>query len=222
MTDVGRDHERPGSLVDRVHEQLREHILSGEYAPGSRLKLVQLATEHGVSAIPVRDALQRLEAERLVRSERNRGATVTELSMADMRDIYAVRAVLEAQAIRLATPSADAATLDRARRALHDMGERFAAGDDRGAYDGHRTFHFSLYEPARSPWTMHLIQQLWTSAERYQRLAAAARPAAEVFVAEHAEILDAVVDGDAETAAQKLTDNLETTAALLSASPPGG
>ena len=52
------------SSVDRVHASLREKILAGVYPPGSRLKLTALATEHQVSFIPVREALQRLEAER--------------------------------------------------------------------------------------------------------------------------------------------------------------
>lgn len=95
--DTGR------SSVDRVYEALREKILSGVYPPGSRLILSRLANEHQMSFIPVREALQRLEGERMVRSERNRGATVTELSIADMRDIYETRLILEETAIRAAT-----------------------------------------------------------------------------------------------------------------------
>ena len=84
-----------GSRVDRVQAAIRERILAGVYPPGSRLILSRLAAEHGVSFIPIREALQRLEAERLVKTEQNRGARVAEISIADMRDIYETRVVLE-------------------------------------------------------------------------------------------------------------------------------
>ena len=168
-----------------------------------------------MSFIPVREALQRLEAERMVRWEHNRGATVTELSIADMHDIYETRLVLEAAAVRAATPRLSPVDLDVARHALNGMGERFRAGDDPQAYAWHQKFHFALYEPADSPWTMHLIRLLWSSAERYMRLAASVRPEPEGFVAEHAEILGAVEAGDADGAAERLADNLRTTSRLL-------
>jgi DNA-binding GntR family transcriptional regulator len=203
------------SSVDRVYEALREKILSGVYAPGSRLILSRLANEHEMSFIPVREALQRLEGERMVRSERNRGATVTELSIDDMRDIYETRLILEDAAIRAATAAIDERQLERAERALEGMRVNFLDGHDRQAYAWHQEFHFALYEPAGSAWTLHLIRLLWSSAERYMRLAASVRPEAEQFVAEHAEILRAVQAGDADEAAERLADNLRTTARLL-------
>jgi DNA-binding GntR family transcriptional regulator len=205
------------SSVDRVQEALREKILSGAYPPGSRLILSKLAEEHGMSFIPIREALHRLESERLVRFARNRGATVTELSIADMRDIYETRLVLEDHAIRAAIPRLDAARIKPADTALREMAEQFARGDDRAAYGAHQRFHFALYEPAGSDWTMHLIRQLWTSAERYVRLAASVRPEPREFVAEHGAILAAVRAGDAEDAAARLSANLRTTERLLAA-----
>jgi DNA-binding GntR family transcriptional regulator len=205
------------SSVDRVQEALREMILSGAYPPGSRLILSKLAEEHGMSFIPIREALHRLESERLVQFARNRGATVTELSIADMRDIYETRLVLEDHAIRAAIPRLDATGIASADAALRAMAAGFAKGDDRAAYAAHQRFHFALYEPAGSAWTMHLIRQLWTSAERYMRLAAAVRPEPREFVAEHSAILDAVRAGDADDAAARLTENLQTTERLLAA-----
>jgi DNA-binding GntR family transcriptional regulator len=204
-----------GTSVDRVHAALRENILRGTYEPGSRLILSRLATEHGLSFIPVREALQRLEAERMVRIEPNRGATVTEISIEDMTDIYETRLVLEDHAIRLAVAKITPEALADARVALEDMGSRFASGDDAMAYRAHERFHFRLYEAAGSDWTEHLVRFLWSSAERYVRLAAAVRPDPEAFVAEHQEILDAVVEGDADLAAERLADNLRTTERLL-------
>jgi DNA-binding GntR family transcriptional regulator len=206
------------SSVDRLEDALRERILSGAYPPGSRLVLSKVAQEHSVSFIPVREALQRLETERLVSFEPNRGARVAEISIADMRDIYETRVVLEQHAIRTAMPQLSDELLAVAEEALNRMEASFAAGREREAYQAHQAFHFSLYEPAGSAWTMHIIRQLWASAERYVRLAAGVRPAPEVFVAEHREIFEAVVEDDVERALDGLITNLRTTERLLAES----
>jgi GntR family transcriptional regulator, carbon starvation induced regulator len=204
-----------GSSVDRVHSAVRELILSGKYEPGSRLILSRLANEHGVSFIPVREALRRLEAEKMVRVERNRGATVTELSIEDMRDIYETRLVLEEHALRAAIALGEPEQMERSRSALKAMAERFDRGEERAAYAHHEEFHLSLYEAGGSMWTVHLVRQLWSSAERYVRLAASVRPDAKLFVAEHEEIFAAVEARDADLAAEKLAENLRTTERLL-------
>jgi DNA-binding GntR family transcriptional regulator len=203
------------SSVDRVHEALREKILAGTYPPNSRLILSRLSAEHGVSLIPIREALQRLEAERLISTEINVGARVAEISIADMRDIYETRMVLEQHAIRLAVPRLSDSDLAIADEALTRMERSFSANREREAYEHHQRFHFALYEPAGSAWTMHVIRQLWVSAERYLRLAASVRPAPEQFVAEHREIFAAVTGGDIDEAVEKLTANLRTTERLL-------
>jgi DNA-binding GntR family transcriptional regulator len=198
-----------------VHEALRERILSGTYPPGSRLVLTRLSQEHGISLIPIREALQRLEGERLIRTETNRGAWVAEISINDMRDIYETRVVLEQHAIRLAVPRLSTKELADAKKALTAMEKSFLANREREAYAHHQEFHFALYEPAGSAWTMHVIRQLWASAARYLRLAASVRPAPEQFVAEHQEIYAAVKEGDVEAAVENLTTNLRTTERLL-------
>jgi DNA-binding GntR family transcriptional regulator len=203
------------SSVDRVHAALREKILAGVYPPGARLKLTTVAKEHQVSFIPVREALQRLEAERLIRTAPNRGARVAEISIADMRDIYETRIVLENHAIRMSIPRFSPQQLAVAEQALSRMEASFAAGQESEAYQHHQEFHFALYEPAGSAWTMHVIRQLWASAERYLRLAASVRPAPEEFVAEHRAIFKAVQEGNVSAAIENLTTNLRTTERLL-------
>ena len=205
----------PGSRVDRVQGAIREKILAGTYPPGSRLILSRLAAEHGVSFIPIREALQRLEAERLVKNEQNRGARVAEISIADMRDIYETRVVLEQHAVRMAIPKLTDENLRVAGAALDRMEERFAADRQAEAYQAHQAFHFALYEPAGSAWTMHVIRQLWAAAERYVRLAAGVRPAPDLFVAEHRRIFEAVVGAEVEEAVDSLIANLRTTEKLL-------
>jgi DNA-binding GntR family transcriptional regulator len=204
-----------GSNVDRVHSALREGILTGTYEPGSRLVLSKVAAEHDVSLIPVREAMQRLDAERMVRLQPNRGATVTQVSIDDMCDIYETRLVLEIHALRGLIAAGTEGPADRARSALSAMADHFDAGLEREAYADHQEFHFALYDGSGSPWTIHMIRLLWASSERYVRLAAGVRLDTAHFVVEHREILEAVEKGDADLAAKKLAANLGTTQRLL-------
>jgi DNA-binding GntR family transcriptional regulator len=204
------------SAVDSVYASLREQILSGTYEPGLRLVLQRVAEDHGISLIPVREALRLLERERLVITEPNRGARVAPVSLADMRDIYATRIVVEAHALRTALPLLDEASLGEAEAELKGLADSLAAGSQQSAYAHHRGFHLALYRPSGSSWTLHLIEQLWTSAERYLRLAPGLRPTPAAFVDEHARLLSAASAGSGD-AVDLLTENLNTTARLLDA-----
>jgi DNA-binding GntR family transcriptional regulator len=203
------------SLVDRVHAAVRESILSGEYQPGSRLLAAKLAAENGVSSIPVREALRRLETERLIEVERNRGATVTPISVEDLLDIYETRIVIECYSLRRAYPKLDRAILANASRELKAMTGLLRSGKSGRAYEHHRAFHFALYEPAGSAWSMHVIGQLWVGAERYLRLSAGLRDTPEQFAAEHEAVLAAVRAGDEDAAVERLEQHLRRTADLL-------
>ena len=83
------------SKVDTAYELIRERILSGQYTPGYRLVLGPLAKELGSSAVPVREAIRRLEAEHLVQFERNVGATVRGLDPVEYRWTMETLAVVE-------------------------------------------------------------------------------------------------------------------------------
>lgn len=213
---VDRDPAADGmSLVDRVHAAVRQSILSGEYPPGSRLLATTLADANGVSSIPVREALRRLETERLVVVERNRGATVAEVSVGDMLDVFATRTVIECEALRRAHPILTPAIFATASSELGKMTRLLRSGRGREAYEHHRAFHFSLYEPAGSPWSMHVIRLLWVGAERYLRLAAELEDSPEEFAAEHEDILATVRAGPADAAVERLRLHLSDTIVTL-------
>ena len=196
------------SLVDHVHTSVREAILSGAYPPGSRLLAAKIGAENGVSSIPVREALHRLETERLIEVEHNRGATVTLISVADLLDIYETRIVIECDVLRRAYPKLTVAMLNDASRELKIMTRLLRTGKGLQAYEHHRVFHFSLYEPSGSQWSMHVIKQLWVGAERYLRLSAGLRETPEAFAAEHEAVLVAVREGDESAAVQRLAQHL--------------
>lgn len=204
------------SLVDQVYEAIQRRILSGAYPPGSRLHLTKLAQEHGVSFIPVREAMRRLEAERLVEIVNNRGARVASISVFDMQDIYRTRVTLECDAIRRAFPHLTPELLDIVDKALERMTELFHLDDAPAAYRAHRDVHFSLYRASGSKWLLHLIAILWDNAERYLYQSAQLRQSPEDFAAEHVAILQRLRERDIDGAVQALAANLTRTAELLS------
>ncbi|HEX6026056.1 MAG TPA: GntR family transcriptional regulator, partial [Solirubrobacter sp.] len=99
---VDRNSRQFRTVGDMVYEVLREGILKGVFAPGERLRQDQLAEAIGVSRIPVRSALLQLEADGLITFHPYRGAVVNKLTPDEMREIYELRAVLEAHALRKA------------------------------------------------------------------------------------------------------------------------
>jgi DNA-binding GntR family transcriptional regulator len=94
--------DRPIALADQVYQTLRDLLRTGRIGPSERLQEVALATQLGVSRTPVREALARLASEGLVEAE-GRSFAVPGLTAEDLDDIYALRSLLEPEAIRLAT-----------------------------------------------------------------------------------------------------------------------
>ena len=99
------------TVTDALVERLRNEIIRGDLPPGTRLPLRDLAGRYKISTMPVREALQLLQVEGLVTGEPRKGVTVTQLSAADLEDIYDTRATLEAMATRLAVPKVSAETI---------------------------------------------------------------------------------------------------------------
>jgi GntR family carbon starvation induced transcriptional regulator len=93
-TDASADGEVI-TRVELVYRQLREALVNGEYAPGAPLRPDRLSRIYDVSLIPIREALRKLEVERLVEATPNKGVRVAPISMDDLVDVYATREMLE-------------------------------------------------------------------------------------------------------------------------------
>ncbi|GAA4982693.1 GntR family transcriptional regulator [Nonomuraea thailandensis] len=91
-------------LRDQIRQTLLDGLIGGRWGPGDRIVERQVAAEAGVSQAPVREALRELAALRLIEFSPNKGARVRELTQADLREVYVVRAGLEETAVRLRRP----------------------------------------------------------------------------------------------------------------------
>lgn len=204
----------PLSRVHLVYQQLRQAIVDGEYQPGAPLRHQELTEVYGVSLVPIREAIRKLEMERLVESIPNKGARVAPISATDVEDVYATRIALEEQALRKAFPEITPQDLEEIR-ALHEEMIVLVRRDDSAFYDLHRRVHFSLYERSQSPWLIHMIEILWSHTDRHRRLAARLRPFVDFGDDHHGRILDAVEAGDVEAAVEALRKDLQRTSTLV-------
>ena len=204
----------PTTRSDWAAAQLRASIVRGELKPGARLRAQELSDRLHVSPTPLREALQALAAEGLVELLPQRGARVAPLDQAEGLDIYRVRLMLEPQAL------ADAvrAPLSPERRArLTAALEEVNAATVADAFDPaafgtvHLVFHQLLLEPCGSPWLLRLTRQLGTHSARFQVLSFGLRGGSEQVVHEHTELVELVLAGDADGAADALTRHIQAT-----------
>ena len=128
-------HTRPGiapiqrqTIASMAVEALRERILRGDYPDGEPLRQDALADELGVSRIPVREALRQLEAEGLVTFSPHRGAVVSSLSLAEIEELFELRAEIECDLLRRAIPKTTKEQLDRATRSLDEFEDALQRG----------------------------------------------------------------------------------------------
>jgi DNA-binding GntR family transcriptional regulator len=152
------------TIEDTVHHMVAEAIIRGLYAPGERLAQDRIAETLGVSRIPVRAALRRLEAEGLVSFQPHRGATVRELSPKEVAEIYDLRILLETYALRLAASRITPEQLDH----LEELAIRIDQTTDADEWVRCRAdFYSELYLVADCPLTVELILKLRADVGRY-------------------------------------------------------
>jgi DNA-binding GntR family transcriptional regulator len=186
--------------ADLVYENLRPRILSGEFAPGSRLAIATVAEELGVSEIPVRESIKRLEAEGLLTFIAHKGAIVTELTREQIEELFVIRMQLESIAMIRAAKALTPEQIDGLRGTLAAMAEAEAAEDADEASRLHHDFHMQIYQAQSYKRLVALITDLWDATNWAGKVFATGRTGAAT-AAEHEPIVDALAAGDGETAA---------------------
>lgn len=179
--------------------KLRNAILSGSLRPGTRLRQVELASRFGVSRMPVRQALLALEREGLVKTDPWRGSIVTPLDLDTIRDMYAVRGILERHVARALAGRGD---FDAA--ALHEVvaaGRRATARSDYPRLiELDLKFHTQLYEAFGNRVLLEVMQSHWIHIRRIMAITLTLAEVRRRVWDEHAGILKAIEAGDVERA----------------------
>ena len=150
------------TLNDRAYGALKKGLMSGQFKPGEVLTIRHLAAEYGISATPVREALQRLVAERALELQRNRSIGVPIPTLETFVELRRIRCLLEGLASELATPHFRSADIARLARIIEEIDVDIATYNPAGYLRRNEKFHFLIYERARSPQMLRIIQDLWT------------------------------------------------------------
>jgi DNA-binding GntR family transcriptional regulator len=180
--------------VDVAYEQLRRWILSGRLKPGEKLDQSWLATNIRVSRTPLRQALLRLAAERLIEAEPHRSAVVARLSLIEIEDLYQSRRVLESMLAEVGAARISELTLSEMRKVLDAQELAMTAGNPDRFTDLDREFHFLLYRAAGYARAYDITQGLRDASERYVRFFTVYKSGAANSLEEHRRILQLCVD----------------------------
>jgi DNA-binding GntR family transcriptional regulator len=192
-----------------ARESLRIAILRGTLAANSRLVQADIAARLNISITPVREALRDLAAEGLVSIDPHRGATVRQISLDDLREIYELRLMLEPLAMTYTVGRISEAELQQAK----DVHERMTAETDAARWvQLNHDFHGLLLQAARSPRLEEIIGRLQDGASRYVALSITSVPVEQDRGnREHRAILAALKRRDELAAVRAVKAHLETT-----------
>ena len=204
------------TLQERVYQELRGSLQQGKFMPGEVVTIRTLARALGTSAMPVREAIQRLVAERALVQSANRTIRVAPFDLEIFSDQTRTRGAVEGYgAYRAAVrrPKGLARRLSAINTAMRGA---IAAGDADGTFEANRQFHFELYRAAESPQLLEIITSLWLRSGPYLNLAMRQVPDARAVFERgtntHDRIIDAIERGDPNQARFCLAFDIRVTA----------
>ena len=217
MSGQGRPH---GESAARVASVVRESILSGELAPGQRIRQREVAVRCGTSRIPVRDALLQLESEGLVQATSG-GARVSKFDARELSDIYELRERVEPFALSRSLSQVTHTELVELERLANEMEAAAQKSDAASWVELDRQFHLLLlsHGPTRF---LPLIESLWNATQHYRRTYFYLPDRIRVAHLEHNLLLDCVRAQSADDAEDLLLVHIRRTRRALAASdvPP--
>jgi DNA-binding GntR family transcriptional regulator len=159
------------SVQDKVYGALRAKLMRGGFQPGQKLKIAELAAAFGTSAMPVREALGRLVAERALESLPNRSMRVPSISRDTLGDLMQARFAVEGLAVERAASRIDAPLLATLERYVAAQSETDASHEPEASAEQNRAFHFAIYRAAESAVLLPMIESLWLQFGPYLRVA---------------------------------------------------
>jgi DNA-binding GntR family transcriptional regulator len=206
------------TLAEKAYGALRHDIIRGTFQAEQPLRLADLKERYDMGFSPLREALNRLQAERLVVAEALRGFKVASLSVAELQDATRTRIMIESEALRMAIAQGDDAWASKIVSALYSLNVQAArSGADKDVWElesRHHAFHRALLEGCGSDWLLEFFERLYAATERYRIpiLIGTDVPTGRDIQAEHSALADAVIGRNAELAVALLRDHYTRTA----------
>lgn len=204
MTSATRRSGSSLSLI--VYNAIRDSLRNGEYRPGDRLREEEVAQRLNVSRTPVREALGRLQARRLLEVAGGRGLVVRRLEVGDVMELYTMREIIEGASARLAADHASATEID----ALHDLNGAFEAAVDDPAemFRVNRLFHAAIYRAARNRYLDFALDEIQDSISLLGSTTFVVQQRVAVAGGEHRAIIDAITRRDQAEAEEQARSHI--------------
>nr|WP_201755153.1 GntR family transcriptional regulator [Pseudomonas soli] len=211
-TVLGSEQVPPHLARGVIEERLRSAILDGRLPPGTAVRQQELATLFGVSRMPVREALRQLEAQSLLQVVMHKGAVVAPLIGEDAVDTYALRVLLETEALRQSIPSLDADDIAQARSYIRQL-----ENETRHAEIGrlNRLFHMALYSKAKNQKLLRMIEIELNEEERFLRFHLSSMGLGKLTQDDHIALVDAASDKLVDEAIKLLEEHLNHAARTI-------
>lgn len=187
----GSDDEVTTNTVDQVTAVIREAIVRGQYGPGERIKVAEASQRFGFSAMPIREALRKLEGEGVVQILAYRGATVKPVDRQFLTDLYEVRTAIQFLALRRAIERMTLAKLTALDVIRKEHDAAVAAGNLDAAVDANRRLHVSIFEIAGNAEAARLFERSWELVAALRHRFGYGPGRLALVVEEHGLLLDA-------------------------------
>ncbi|MFJ5768918.1 GntR family transcriptional regulator [Psychrobacillus sp. NPDC093180] len=179
-----------------IYNDLKKEIMNGTYEFGEKLVISRLAKRYGSSEIPVREALNMLNADKLVEFKPHTGAVVSTLSAKDIQEIFEMRIELEGLATRLANDNMNDETIKYLEKNLEDSKVSFENKDYDHFEKLNKDFHLRIYAQSNNKLLYNTIIDLWSNTKRYPSLFSSNESHIRLSIEEHEKILDALINKD--------------------------
>ncbi len=215
LSNVLANEQLPAHLARGViEERLRSVILDGRLPPGTAVRQQEIADLYGVSRMPVREALRQLEAQGLLKVEMHKGAVVAPLIGEDAVDTYALRVLLETEALRQSIPLLDDNDICSARSFIHQL-----ENETRHAEIGrlNRLFHMALYSKAPNQKLLRLIENELNEEERFLRFHLSSMGLGKLTQDDHNALVDAAAEQNVGEAVKVLEQHLNSASRVIRA-----
>jgi DNA-binding GntR family transcriptional regulator len=186
------------SLADQAYEGLLTAIAEGRLTPGQAIRETALAEELGISRTPIREALQRLARDGLVRLDARNGARIGELSLQEIHELYDLREILEGSVARFAALNARALERQRLEAILAREAEQL--GDPAALARLNKLFHRTLCEAACNRYLTSAVATFSTTLLLLGPTTLAAQHRADESHREHRQVVEAISVGNADHA----------------------
>lgn len=196
------------SVNDQVYERLRHQISIGKISPGKKITLREIADSFGVSTMPVREAIRRLQAENFLNVEQ-RSVTIRKLSQEEVEKTFKIRQRLETLAIEWAVPSIEKNNLNNLMEILKEMDKEPISYSEWQRLN--RDFHLGIYKYSNSQQLYQLIENVWDTVNPYMHIFAVEVSSFEKSRIEHYTMLRLIEERNIHELVKLLIEHLDET-----------